>query len=295
MGLASWPAKSLAGESAWSPRGDLLAVFRNEEAGIALAVFDTTKPADPPRELFRIPNLDPIASWSPDGRWIACMSKLRTQRFLWVIRVADGARHLAGVTDAWPFLWASDQRLVGHDSGTGRRILEFEVPHDGDSAAAVDPRPRLVHFSRRGGLDIARVTSGARVEITPLPALYRAMLVGRSPDRRRYLVHQSNYRGTDAIVDTDGNLLADLGDHLETCSITSDGRFVAGFHGVLSPGCAGNYRTAELMLMDPASRKVFPVEGAPHSIGVDCAPVGPWVALQALHGNLIVGRLHLSP
>lgn len=286
-------AFAVPGESPWSPRGDQLAVVRGDPTASTLAIFDPSRPRSAPREVFSMPGPQQFpVSWSPDGEWIACLSRLRTQDFLWAIRVADGSRHLAGVGDVWPFLWGSRHTVLGFRHTDGEEIVRFDLSSlTGDEPPdSLDRRSRLA-FMRRPGADFGavRLRLGPVHEITPLTALGRVLVLGTFPDRTRFLVKQLGGRGL--IVDANGTVLSDVGERVYPQSTTANGRFVAGFHEVDD---GYDILSAEVLLHDLVTRREIPVRDAPQSTGVECAPVGTWLALQTLREGLVVGRLEIS-
>ena len=285
-------AATVPGESPWSPQGDLVAVIKGEASGTTtLAVFDVTKPLVAPRELLSMPHPIGPVCWSPDGKWIACIMRLRTQKFIWVVRVRDGACQLAGVADAWPFLWASDRVLLGFRFEDGAEVLRFD-PSPGAGADSLDEVPRLTMIGHpTAGFGAAKLTLWPRPTITPLPALSRVLLYGTFPDRRRFIINRLGEGGGVAVVDANGTILAEIGTRMSPGSATADGRFVAGFHGVED---GYNYLSAEVYLHEVSSAREIPVQAAPHSTGVECSPVGPWLALESLREGLVIGRLIVS-
>jgi hypothetical protein len=286
-----WPwgiAPTVPGESPWAPRGDRLAVVR----GGVLAILEISKPQAPPRELFSMP--DPVRSmaWSPDGKWIACLTRLRTESLVWVIRVEDGVRHVAGAGDVWPFLWLSDHVLVGYRHEDGEEILRFVVPGSEAHAHTFDPLPRLILIGqRKAEMALARLTPGAEPEVSLLRGLGRALLRTTFPDRRRFLVCQLDRDARSVVVDASGLVLFDLGSRIDAECATGDGRFVAGVH---EEGDGHAVFSSEVLLYDLFSNRAIRVEDAPHSMRVECAPRGNWVALQTLRGGLVIGRLAID-
>jgi hypothetical protein len=287
----------------------LLAV---DSAG-TLAVFDASRPQDPPKTLLTMPAPTNITvSWSRDGQWIACKTKTYSQprhagiaiaESLWAIPAAGGRPKLIqGGVEVWPFLWGSDGFLYGW---VGTRTFRFAPPTSlaSENPDATARTPSLALLPRQ---EIVRITAGDPPEVVPLPQLGRVLQRGRFPDGRRFLMTrlEPGQGPRNVVVDATGRILAGLDGsaredssgtplgYFTATSVTADGQYVAGFYEV-DTKAGEDIAKAVVFLTDATGRSRLPVDGAPYSTRIECSPTGHWVAAEMLRGGVEVGTLEV--
>ena len=287
-----------AAGSPWSPSGRWLLV----QDGSALRRFDATRPQDSLKTLLTLGLvLNFKVSWSPDSKWIACgFNELNGSTTLWAIPVEGGQPvGFERVEDVRRFVWASDGSIYGW-SGMATQPIRFTLPNkDPSSTAHGVAVPRLLNLDPYA----VRFTPDVPSEVFPFPdwGIYPPIRA-TFPDGRRFVVGAS-------VVNSEGESLGNLDgparedssgtelNNFTPSSVTSDSRFVAGYYDVTESGPGDDeFRILKspVFLTDTLGRARVPLQGAPYSRRIECAPRGPWMALEAAPG-LVVGRLSITP
>lgn len=226
----------------WSTRGTLLAL--NGPGG--LYVWDASRPRTNPRKVME--GYWGYASWSPDGRWLACLSGGPWPPKTVVAVAADGSEKRLlydGNGDPWPMLWASDGSIYYWDRESidperARRI----APPTAWLARKPGPfRPRA-HFliddpkTTHRGLSLKRFTIAPSPTVTYLPSLdslaasEHILLKDEFPDGRHFLIqgpgHPTHF-GELFVIDSEGRIIRSLGWDVMWSTVSSDGKFVVGW------------------------------------------------------------------
>jgi hypothetical protein len=116
---------------------------------------------------------------------------------------------------------------------------------------------------------------------------------GSFPDGLRFLatIHQHGRMPYTAIIDRDGHVLRELGDHATFygTSVSRDGRYVIGFREIGSP-VGDDIVGAPLYLSDANAKWVIPVEGGFHGLWPRFSPKDFLLAFA----NPATGHVHVG-
>jgi hypothetical protein len=201
---------------------------------MASSVLNAAHPVNPTRPGIRAS----YVSWSPDGRWLACLIRPspRVERELIVVASPTPGGERDTLYDgprAWPYVWGCDGRIYYWDEQAAR------VRHTRWRAKMSDPprsQAQLVSMTGRMGLPrlmLFDTCSGSEVTLTSVPRLDSlagptgyCLAQDEFTDGKRFLIHgPSTYShgGGGLVVDGRGTVLDTLGWQVYWTAVSGDG------------------------------------------------------------------------
>jgi Tol biopolymer transport system component len=118
----------------WSPKGDVVLVYRARGRVLHLVRLDTR--TGRVRELVspRLPVAMVLPSWSPDGSHIAFTARGTGPETIWVMRADGGGRRQLGPAGATGATWSPDGRRIAFFRRVGRGTELWTIRPDGRGA-----------------------------------------------------------------------------------------------------------------------------------------------------------------
>jgi hypothetical protein len=297
----------------WSPLGRRLAYQRWNGANYDLLVYDADNPTSPP-VLVHSGDFSRIVSWSPDARWLLCVTKAPTDRFTFLyslvafpVEVGAAPRVMLSRVEINWGVWGANGKIYWWTHQGERQRIDPPIEWSVSNPESFPDRATVIFLLDRQSPTNSRVVwfrtspeeEGRFDFINPSQLSEIDIVWSVFPDGRRFIASVPMHCGISAVVDEHGRILTKFWS--SGCDeppfgarvVTSDGQFVVGLSERDENGWVVS---SELYLADASAAWKVPIENAPQGWFLAASRVGYSLAYETIAGDSIyVGEVVITP